>query len=136
MPDVGTLYHVNRMEDNLGKMLFLTGTRLKSSRIVHAGLASHFCKSEKTADLKRDILLTNGDQKKIKETLEEYHERSLAAIQDSQAKEEGLKLREDCRHVYQSDDVGEITENLKQLDSDWGRQQLTALAKGCPLSIR
>ena len=136
MPDVGSLYHVNRMKDNLGKMLFLTGTRLKSSSIVHAGLASHFCKSEKVAELKKDILLSEGDQEKIKETLREYHEKSRATIQDSQAKEEVEELREDCRNVYQSDDVGEITENLKQLDSDWSRQQLRALVKGCPLSIR
>ena len=135
MPDVGTLYHVNRMEDNLGKMLFLTGLRLRGSCLVHAGLASHFCRSEKMAELRREILQVGGEGGR-RETLAGYHEESLAHIEDSQERDYVEELREHCRTVYQSDDVKEITENLRQLDNDWSRQQLTALSRGCPLSFR
>ena len=62
MPDVGTLYHLNRMEDNLGKMLFLTGMRIKSSSILHAGLASHFCKSALIPSLSNELAVCKAEE--------------------------------------------------------------------------
>ena len=132
MPDVGSLYHVLRLEDNLGKMLFLTGSRLKGSQLVQAGVASHFCPSGELADLRKDILATEGEP--VRETLEKYHQ---AARADSEAADFVEELRLNCATAYASDDLLEIRENLRQhRDTDWARAQLAALSRGCPLSLR
>ena len=133
MPDVGSLYHVLRLEDNLGKMLFLTGSRLRGSQLVQAGLASHFCPSGELAELRREILETGGEPGRLRETLGRYQE---AVRADSQAADFVEELRLNCATAYASLDLLEIRENLRQLDSDWGRAQLAALSRGCPLSLR
>ena len=133
MPDVGTLYHMLRLEDNLGKMLFLTGSRLKGSQLVPAGLASHFCPSGELGGLRREILGTGGDSARLGETLGKYQGEARA---DSEAVEFVEELKENCATAYISDDLLEIKENLSQLDTDWGRAQLAALSRGCPLSLR
>ena len=133
LPDVGSLYHVLRLEDNLGKMLFLTGSRLAGSQLVQAGLASHFCPSVKLAELRREILVTGGQPARLRETLEKYQ---AEAGQDSRAADFVEELKLNCATVYASDDLREIRENLRQLETDWGRAQLAALSRGCPLSLR
>ena len=133
MPDVGSLYHVLRLEDNLGKMLFLTGSRLRGSQLLQAGLASHFCPSGELANLRRDILATGGQPARLRETLANYQEQAGV---DSQAADFVEELRLKCATVYSSHDLLEIRENLRQLDTDWARAQLAALSRGCPLSLR
>ena len=133
MPDVGTLYHVLRLEDNLGKMLFLTGSRLKGSQLFQAGLASHFCPSGKLQDLKREILATGGEPGRLREALERYRQ---VAESDTRAADFVAELRLNCAAAYSSLDLLEIRENLKLLETDWARQQLAALSRACPLSLR
>ena len=133
MPDVGTLYHVLRLEDNLGKMLFMTGSRLKGSQLVHAGLASHFCPSEKLQDLKREILANGGEPSRVRETLEKYSQEARA---DRRAADFVAELRLNCAAAYSSLDLLEIRDNLKLMDTEWARQHLAALSRACPLSLR
>ncbi|OAF64813.1 Trans-2-decenoyl-[acyl-carrier-protein] isomerase, partial [Intoshia linei] len=47
IPDVGGSHFLSRLKNGLGMFLGLTGARLKGSSIYHAGIATHFVKSEK-----------------------------------------------------------------------------------------
>ena len=57
---------MHRQGSELGTMLMMTGLRLTSSSISHAGLATHFCHSSLLPRLRRDILNTQGDRRRIK----------------------------------------------------------------------
>ena len=130
MPDVGSLYHMARMEDQLGTMLALSGYRLSATGLVHAGLASHFCRSETLPGLKRELVANGCDIKKI---LDEYHNTSE---KDSQVKDSIAQLKSRSKEVYNSNDVREIIHNLKLMNDDWSKNQLSLLGKACPLSLR
>lgn len=45
IPDVGGSHFLSRMDNALGMFLALTGHRLKSSDVLHAGIATHFAPS-------------------------------------------------------------------------------------------
>ena len=130
MPDVGSLYHMARLGDQLGTMLALSGYRLTATGLVHAGLASHFCRSETLPGLKME-LVANGHH--IKQILDDYHNFSE---KDSQVKDSIAQLKSRSKEVYNSNDVREIIHNLKLMNDDWSKNQLSLLTKACPLSLR
>ena len=139
MPDVGVIYHMNNLPNHLGTMLALTGQRLVGTDVVHSGISTHFCKSEKLEDLKHEItslgrISTMKDE--VKRVLDKYHCESINE-KEQMAKEEKLLQTQDiiCK-VYTSSNIREIIENLKMLDNDWSKQQLNLIGKSCPLSLR
>lgn len=73
-PDVGGGYFLPRLRtkiSHLGMFLALTGHRLKGGDCLHAGVATHLCKSENLSDLKEQ-LTTAEDENSITNTLERY----------------------------------------------------------------
>lgn len=133
MPDVGALYHMARLEDHLGTMLALSGYRLSASGLLHAGLASHFCRSDTLPGLKKDLLFNGEDNEAVKQILDEYHQ---ASDNDTKVKDSIAQLRFKSKQAYNSKDVREIIHNLKVMNDDWSKNQLSLLSKACPLSLR
>ena len=111
-------------------------SRLTSSSIVHAGQASHFCKSELLPKLRQEILSTRGDNGKIKEVLDEFQEKSLNKTKEKFLEDSLSTTISNCDTVYSLNDVGEIFERLQTNEDDLSKQQLSFLNKACPLSLR
>ena len=136
MPDVGTLYHMYRLGSQLGTMLALTGLRLSSSSIAHAGLATHFCQSDRLPQLRRQILETEGDRGRLGEVMDSAQRDSLNEDRELVNRETIARLKERCSQAYNSDNVEEIVYNLKICDNEWSKGQLSLLNKACPLSLK
>ena len=139
MPDVGVLFHMNNLGDNMGTMMALTGMRLTGTEVVLAGIATHFCSSDKVDSLKREILKVGGQGGKkddVKDVLDKYHKESVDK-EDIKSKKEKIQMIKDFTgSFYHSENLLDILENLKLSDKDLSRQQLHLLGKGCPLSLR
>ena len=75
-------------------MLALSGYRLSATGLVHAGLASHFCRSETLPGLKRDLVANGCD---IKQILDEYHNTS---DKDSQVKDSIAQLKSRSKEAF------------------------------------
>jgi len=139
MPDVGVIFHMNKMSHKFGTMLALTGQRLFGTDVVHSGIATHFCKSKKVDDLKHEIKRLEGNSAKreeIKEVLDVYHYESIDKEEEKTKQEKILRIQDFTKKVYSSDNILDIIDNLKMLEDDWSKQQLKLLSNGCPLSLR
>ena len=54
-PDVGTLHHMKQLPANIGKMLALTGMKVRGEEVVSLGLATHFCHSNYLPELQTQM---------------------------------------------------------------------------------
>ena len=129
--DTGSIEMISSWSTSL-----VTVSRLSSSSIAHAGLASHFCLSELIPRLRQDLLHTRGDNSKVKEILDDYQHKSWSEDKEQFMKESLNKTIATCDRVYNTDDVREIYENLTVINNEWSNQQLTLLNKACPLSLK
>ena len=139
MPDVGVIFHMNNLTQNMGTMLALTGMRLAGIEVVQAGLASHFCSSQKLGRLREEIVKLGGQgagKTHLKDILDKYHEQSVDSEQEKLSAEKIQRMKDFTGSFYNSENLLDIFENLKLSNTDWSKQQLHLLSKGCPLSLR
>ena len=139
MPDVGVIFHMNKLRDHLGTMLALTGQRMVGTDVVHSGIATHFCRSERVEDLRRDILSLgeqNLGKQEVKRVLDKYHDDSIDTVKETENEEKMERLKDITSQVYNSENMMDILDNLRSMDNDWSKEQLKFLSKGCPLSLR
>lgn len=71
-PDVGGSYFLSRLPKSLGMFLALSGYRLKGLDVLHAGLATHCCRSDQLDSLLDDLV--EGDVNDLSTTLNRYTE--------------------------------------------------------------
>ena len=139
MPDVGVIFHMNNLENNLGTMMALTGMRMTGTELVMAGIASHFCSSDKVSSLKKELMKVGGQGRRIndvKDILDKYHQDSVDQEDIKRKKEKIQMIKDFTGSFYSSENLLDILENLKLSNKDLSRQQLHLLGKGCPLSQR
>ncbi|CAG9310921.1 unnamed protein product [Blepharisma stoltei] len=55
-PDVGSSYFLSRLPGSLGLYLAVTGSRLNSTELVQAGVATHYVPSDRIADLTEQLI--------------------------------------------------------------------------------
>lgn len=136
LPDVGTLYHLNKLPNGWGRFLALTGTRLKGQDITNFGLASHFCKSDLLCHLKKEIQECDpGDRDQVLGILDKYNNISSVDRNKSLDKIEEIKTKSQIH--FDSSDVFQIIESLKAEDGEgWCTHQLALIGRACPLSVR
>ena len=110
--------------------------RLTSTSILHAGLATHFCKSELLQGLRKELLECNGDEKRIQEVLDKYQSNSVNNAKEVINHDAVHQLAAKCNSVYNSDDMREILHNLNMMNNEWSQHQLSLIGKACPLSLK
>jgi len=128
IPDVGTLYHLRQLPDNIGKMLALTGMKVRGSELVRLGLATHFCRSEFVSELSKE--LEDSSEDIIEKVLRKYQDMS-----EYDNKKEDVKIRKlksISKESFQSDNISEIIDKLK---TDSSTTQLDQLNFASPLSL-
>ena len=119
-PDVGGTWFLPRLQGELGTWLALTGAKLKGSDVVSVGLATHYCASDQTRQLKRD-LCKNGIR-----ILDEY---------TSEAKFSLAERLDEIDVLFAGDNAIAIRARLEK-GSAWAKSQATKLKAKSPLSTK
>ena len=74
VPDVGTLFHLKQLPGYIGKMLALTGMKVRGMEVVGLGLATHFCQSKFVPEMNTE--LQNSTESDFEDVLNKYQEMS------------------------------------------------------------
>jgi enoyl-CoA hydratase len=130
-PDVGSVYHLLRVKENIGRYLALTGISIPALDMMYAGLAEYFIPEERgealIARLAKD--LEEGEPDIIKPVLDSFSEKRLVTIP--------LAQRGDViETIFGLRDIFEILDALKADGSPWALEAAEALRKKSPSSIR
>jgi 3-hydroxyisobutyryl-CoA hydrolase len=133
-PDVGSGHFLSRLPNNMGMFLGLTGHRLKGSDIVRAGLASHYIDYYKIPQL--DSVLESLQPPiavhEVDALLNDFQSKSTSSP-GRFALEQHMEQIASC---FQGDSVEEIVTHLQQDASEWAHNQLGAMKKMSPTSLK
>ncbi|KAM5280144.1 3-hydroxyisobutyryl-CoA hydrolase, mitochondrial [Ctenodactylus gundi] len=134
IPDVGGGYFLPRLQGKLGYFLGLTGFRLKGRDVYRAGIATHFVDSAKLGMLEEDLLaLKSPSKENIEDVLKTYHAQSKIDQDKPFILEEHL---DKINRWFSASTVEEILENLRQDGSPFALEQLKAINKMSPTSLK
>ncbi|KAJ8980748.1 hypothetical protein NQ317_013753 [Molorchus minor] len=126
-PDVGGSYFLPRLSGRLGWYLALTGHRLKGADVVKAGIATHYCETNKLKDLELSLLNCSNDQD-VKTVLGKYEvdnaEFSLSPLLD--------KINE----CFSATTVEEVLTKLERDGSKWADETRSVLLNMSPTSLK
>jgi len=125
-PDVGGTHFLPRLKHHLGTYLALCGTRLKGYELVQAGIATHYCPSEKIPELEK-ALLSCDDPGSI---LQKF------CTNPSDVKFSLEPHLQKIDQIFSADTVEEIFSRLQKDGSPWSQETFTTLQKMCPLSLK
>jgi enoyl-CoA hydratase len=120
-PDIGATFLLPRLPGELGTYLGLTGLRLNGVDAVHAGLATHFTRRARLADLSA-ALARDGVA-------------ALAAYDETLPHFSLAGHRGAIDRCFSADSVGEIVSRLEATDAEWAKAALTALRQVSPSAL-
>jgi len=123
VPDVGCHFHLNK-KGSTGRLLALTGARLKGSEVSGLGLASHFCKSALIPSLSNELAVCKAEE--VEQVLDHFMHES-----GGRGPEENL-LATAWAKAEDSEDVKGTFARLAELVPG----QAGLLKKTCPLSVQ
>lgn len=134
-PDVGGSHFLPRLAGQLGTYLGLTGARLKGRDVLAAGIATHYCASERLGDLELALIECTGPTD-VERALSKH-----CAVADADAAHDGHRfalaaVRPQIDRCFGADTVEEIVERLRADGSEWAQQTLKLLAPTSPLSLK
>ncbi|KAF6361546.1 3-hydroxyisobutyryl-CoA hydrolase [Rhinolophus ferrumequinum] len=133
-PDVGGGYFLPRLQGKLGYFLAFTGFRLKGRDVYTAGIATHFVDSEKLSMLEADLLaLKSPSKENIADVLDTYHTKSKIDQNKPFILEEHL---DKINSWFSANSVEQIIEILQQDGSSFALEQLKAINKMSPTSLK
>lgn len=130
-PDAGASYFLSRLRGELGTYLALTSSRLRARDVWSAGLATHYCKAERLADLERALLVCcddNGVLDALRRHCEPVTQRPTVSSLEAH--------RQRIDRCFAADTVEDIIRHLEADGSDWAVQTLDLLPKLSPLSMK
>jgi len=129
VPDVGSLFHLKQLPANLGKMLALTGMKVRGEEVVSLGLATHFCHSDYIPDLHSQ--LEDAENGEVEDILNVFQDRSKYESEKENIKADKIKSISEIN--FNADDMTEIVTNLQDQNCS---TQLAQLAWAAPLSLK
>lgn len=125
-PDVGASWFLPRLPGMLGMYLALTGGRLKGRAVLEAGIATHFA----------GTALVPG----LADRIAEEGERALATLEHAPAEPDTEQLvglaADRLAHLFDRARVEDIFASLSAQTGDWAREQLDALRKKSPQTLK
>ncbi|KAG5896178.1 3-hydroxyisobutyryl-CoA hydrolase [Gonioctena quinquepunctata] len=127
-PNVGASYFLSRLSGKLGWYLGLTGTSLRGSDVVRAGVATHYCRSSNIPLLEEELLQSNNT-KEIEMILDRFSEQDLPELTYNSVKDE-------MDHCFHPSTMEEIISRLENNSSDWAKETLSILNKASPTSLK
>lgn len=136
-PDVGGSHFLSRL-GALGLFLGLSGCRLKGPDLFVAGIATHYCHSERLEELYERLcarLSLFGDEfQAVADVIDEFHEQSMPKSHHYSLQEHGEDIDEcfGCR----VESVESVLESLRKRDTEWSRAQLDSMSRMSPTSMK
>ena len=133
-PDVGGSWFLPRLpHEGLGLFLALTGQRLKGADLFHAGIATHFVRSDRIPELEQALC-----------TIDNAHPRNveavLNAVKPAEIPESSLTTQLPLIRTFFSQQNVESIEgllaNLTKDGSDWSMKQVDIMKKCSPTSLK
>ena len=137
-PDVGGSYFLNKMPDNLGLFLGLTGASINAEDAKFVNLADYYVKSDLKQTLLDELIVTKWGQ-----TVALNHQKLdevLLKIQKQSGKPPASNIKANLailKPVLELPELEEQLEALKNLDTQnvWLTKAIKGLKHGSPLSI-
>lgn len=127
-PDVGGGYFLPRLQGKLGLYLGLTGFRLKGKDVEKCGVATHFCPSERLAELETALSNCKSDSD-VSGVLSKFCPKDKAEFVLS-------KHLEEINSCFGAASVEEILQRLEKANTDWSKSTLKLLSKMSPASLK
>lgn len=129
IPDVGGTHALSRLPGMIGTYLALTGARLKAADCLYAGIATHYCTSDRLDKL-RDMLCGDAPVPDVLARMD-----TVAHVDAPLGEAPLLRLRDAIDYHFGHDSVEAIQESLAQGD-DWAQAQHAIIAKMSPTSCK
>ena len=131
-PDVGTTHVLPRLVGSAGMWMGLTGARLGQGDMLGLGLATHTVPSGALAQVEarlRAVDWRDGAQEAVEAALDACHE-----VPD--APTPAIDARHEIRSIFGKGSVEAIVAALEAQGGDWAGEQLAAIRRGAPLSLK
>lgn len=125
--DAGASYFLSRLKHNVGVYIGMTGARINGVDVLKAGLATHYVKSERLADLEKSLIECKNEDE-IKSALAKHSSETSATEFD--------QIVPKIDRTFDGDTVEEIYENLHHEGSDWSMNTIRVLNKMSPTSLK
>lgn len=122
IPDVGGSWLLARAPGHLGDYAGLTGARLDPADAITCGLADHFVRSDRLADLL--VALTESGRPDVVSDFD-----ALPPEGDL------IGLRPEIDRIFGAGDLAAVLRALEGEKAEWSERALAALRRGSPLSL-
>lgn len=143
-PDVGASWFLNKMPDNIGLFLGLTGAMFNGVDAQYLGLADYLINSNAMDDIVEQLLKTNWNRDSQNHKLLNNILSPLAIAEKNQPESLIVNHRVIIAELTKADNVFEIYQNIidcdlsgdneELLDSQWLEQAQKKIKNGSPLS--
>ena len=139
-PDVGGTWFLNKMPDNCGLYLGLTGASINATDALYLNLATHFIASDNRTSLLRQLRSvswtkhSDDNHHLVDKTINELSENTEQLKPPAQVQTHQAIIREVTSHATLSETVAAIT--ALSTDDKWLSRGASALKKGCPTTAR
>lgn len=133
--DVGGSFFLPRLPGSIGMWLALTGARLKGADLYHAGIATHFVKSDRFEDLQERLLAVEGPElpRQIEAILAEFNDDAVEAGSGNTI----AAHRDAIERCFSAESVEEIFARL-EVDGDkgWAEKVLKTMHNMSPTALK
>ncbi|XP_051159170.1 3-hydroxyisobutyryl-CoA hydrolase, mitochondrial-like isoform X2 [Leptopilina boulardi] len=127
-PDVGNLYKLSKLNNNLGLYLGLTGCKLTGSDVFLTGMTTHFIPSSRINLLTKELTESNGSD--ISQILKQHHMKNLPNQSSFEP------YMEKINHCFSARTVEEIIDRLNDDNSDWSKRTVKILTRNSPTALK
>jgi len=131
-PDVGATHVLPRLSGSAGVWMGLTGARLGQGDMLGLGLATHTVASDALGNVEarlRAVDWRDGAWEAVEAALDSVHEvPSMAAP--------AIEARHEIHSLFDKGSVEEVVAALEANGGDWAGEQLAAIRRGAPLSLK
>jgi enoyl-CoA hydratase len=131
-PDVGATRYLNLCPGKIGLYLALTGARIEAADMLYCGLATHYVRHERIADLVEALARTDwraGEERAQADAVLERYRESPGAPPLS-------TLRPEIDRCFAGASIEAILEALAREGSDWARETRATIERASPTSLK
>lgn len=139
-PDVGGTWFLNKMPDNCGLYLGLTGASINATDALYLNLATHFISSDSRGSLLRQLKSADwsdnpqSNSRAIDNILNTLSEGTQSLKPPAQVEAH----KEQIKQVTSHNSLPEIVSAITQLETEdkWLKRGIAALKNGCPTTAK
>lgn len=140
-PDVGGMFHLSRLDGELGLYLALTAGRLNGYEVYQNRIASHYVVSERLPELEQrlaEIAPIDGDATSseyfdiVNRLIEDFSSEAPLSYQPSLSKDDRITIDE----CFKFNSVEDIIAALNKTNTPFAKNTVQKLLELCPTSLK